>query len=405
MANRDFKKIKRVMKDFSQNLSGGSSGGGMILVTELPEVGKEDTLYKTPDGKIWSCINTTEEKEILDLEVGKSFKLKDKILAGDIFNFDKEFQSTSTAFVIEADSETSKFKVLVINKSSSNHSLLYSETEGETEPKDAIYNVLNSETTDLVSVELFNFTEIPSVEITQLLVDNLANSSKNLADIAFLFVNGSHTEEVTTSTWSKVGGSSEESASSLGNNWLLPSHYLVSRIEKLMNKSPEIVFDLVGFMQKFMSEINDTPTSSLTPFPVDIFSIKSDNEGGRIDSDYDSYSLVLKTVGKREPYTLKIVSRYMDAETTISEVTISGEDLDQGIIPTVNKYIDSLVNENVKSELMDWLIDCITAQAGTGAEGNPRNTWFSSYFTIKGTTIENLYTINDILKLFINETI
>ena len=74
------------------------SGGGMVLVDELPEIGKEDVLYKTPDGKIWSCINTTETKTICDLKVGESFKLNSEIELSDFQQFFNKYNDCNFYF-------------------------------------------------------------------------------------------------------------------------------------------------------------------------------------------------------------------------------------------------------------------------------------------------------------------
>ncbi len=41
-----------------------------------------------------------------------------------------------------------------------------------------------------------------------MLVESLTNENLELSDIAFAFEGGSHTEEVTTSTWTEIGSSS-----------------------------------------------------------------------------------------------------------------------------------------------------------------------------------------------------
>ena len=60
MANRDFTKIERIMKDFSLNLGGGS--GGTIPVNKLPEKGNVGEFYLLPNGEIYTYIH--QEKQV-----------------------------------------------------------------------------------------------------------------------------------------------------------------------------------------------------------------------------------------------------------------------------------------------------------------------------------------------------
>ena len=81
MANRDAKLIERTLKDFS--LGAMSGGGGVTPVDKLPEKGNVGTLYKTPDGNIYSWFHEETQKEVEvppTLEVGKTYELKEKIL-------------------------------------------------------------------------------------------------------------------------------------------------------------------------------------------------------------------------------------------------------------------------------------------------------------------------------------
>lgn len=201
MANRDFKKIERIMKDFSLGVGEGESGG-LIKVDELPEVGEEGVLYETPDGKYYTCTNTTEEKVISDLEVGKSYKFKNKITAGDIkksaelfggdgFNFDEGGETYLTAYADQVPYQPADYIVK------------YAVQDEET-MLDYISTSANLPG-DLIEPTLEGFTEIPSVTITQYFVD-MVEEAFELSDVAFLFEGGSHTETTTTSTWEELGG-------------------------------------------------------------------------------------------------------------------------------------------------------------------------------------------------------
>lgn len=187
------------------------SGGGMVLVDELPEIGKEDTLYKTPDGKIWSCINTTktETKTICDLEVGESFTLKDKILAGDIVSLCDKLGERKHRLGITESSGLVTVKISPEDTGPVQYEFVYASVVGDSEAV-VHYDATDVSITDLVTGELLGFKEFPSIEITELLVENLTSADLELLDLAFAFVNGSHTETTTTtiSTWTEVGGSS-----------------------------------------------------------------------------------------------------------------------------------------------------------------------------------------------------
>jgi len=75
MANRDFKKIKRVMKDFSQNV--GSGSGGAISVDKLPEKGNVGEFYSLPNGEIYTFMHQEKQVPIY----------KETFEAGDVVEF------------------------------------------------------------------------------------------------------------------------------------------------------------------------------------------------------------------------------------------------------------------------------------------------------------------------------
>lgn len=72
MANRDYKMIKRTMGDFSANLGGSSE---LTSVDKLPKTGDVNTLYKLPNGDIYSFYREVEKIPVYkNLEVGKDYK-------------------------------------------------------------------------------------------------------------------------------------------------------------------------------------------------------------------------------------------------------------------------------------------------------------------------------------------
>ena len=93
MANRDFRKIERIMKDFSQNIGGSGTGsGGMAMVSTLPETGREDTLYKLPNGNVYSWSRVVEKELVpvykpINVNVGDTVSLKTEIVAKELTAF------------------------------------------------------------------------------------------------------------------------------------------------------------------------------------------------------------------------------------------------------------------------------------------------------------------------------
>lgn len=214
MANRDFKKIERIMKDFSLGVGEGENGG-LIKVDELPEVGEEGVLYETPDGKYYTCTNTTETETICDLKVGKSYKFKDKVTAEDnktlsihlnnegqyiylYFDDDNEIYITGGIEISEGE-ETIYYSVEYFYQlaDSQDYSELIYTSPSASLPEDLIEPTLEGTNP---------FTEIPSVEINEFFVQKLTDNDMDLLDVAFLFVGGSHTETITTSAWEELGG-------------------------------------------------------------------------------------------------------------------------------------------------------------------------------------------------------
>jgi len=202
MANRDFKKIERIMKDFSLGVGEGESGG-LIKVDKLPEVGKEGVLYQTPDGKYYTCTNTTETKTICDLEVGKSYKLNSEILLSDFYQFLDNYDTYSFPF-----NEEGNVYIEAYGNDGKTH-ISYFVADYSVEPE--VYHIADFEvpvgyTQEKVAITLIEFTEIPSVEITQYFAETIQQDNVKLEEFAFLFEGGSHTETTTTSTWEELGG-------------------------------------------------------------------------------------------------------------------------------------------------------------------------------------------------------
>jgi hypothetical protein len=55
----------------------GGSGRGLDPVNELPKVGDVKSLYKLPDGSIWSWHSTTKKETIEEhVELGKQYQFK-----------------------------------------------------------------------------------------------------------------------------------------------------------------------------------------------------------------------------------------------------------------------------------------------------------------------------------------
>lgn len=77
MANRNAKLIERTLKDFSQGIMSGGTGGGLTPTEKLPDTGDVKALYKLPDGSIWSWYSTTKEETIEEhVELGEKYQFK-----------------------------------------------------------------------------------------------------------------------------------------------------------------------------------------------------------------------------------------------------------------------------------------------------------------------------------------
>ena len=70
------KELNDVIKETADNYHGGG-GGGLNPVNELPETGDVKSLYKLPDGSVWSWYSTTKEETIEEhVELGKKYQFK-----------------------------------------------------------------------------------------------------------------------------------------------------------------------------------------------------------------------------------------------------------------------------------------------------------------------------------------
>ena len=70
------KGLNDVIKETANNYHGGG-GGGLDPVDELPETGDVKSLYKLPDGSIWSWYSTIKEETIEEhVELGKQYQFK-----------------------------------------------------------------------------------------------------------------------------------------------------------------------------------------------------------------------------------------------------------------------------------------------------------------------------------------
>lgn len=70
------KELNDVIKETADNYHGGG-GGGLNPVNELPETGDVKSLYKLPDGSVWSWYSKTKEETIEEhVELGKQYQFK-----------------------------------------------------------------------------------------------------------------------------------------------------------------------------------------------------------------------------------------------------------------------------------------------------------------------------------------
>ncbi len=191
-------KIDAKATEYLKNKIGGE-GGGLILVDELPELGDESLLYKTPDGKIWSCTNGTGI--ICDLKVGESYKLVETISTDYVINTlmgEDGIIGSNTTFV--EGQQYPKFQVIT-DAMTGNQDFAYCPVNDRSY---AYYHIDYEVTPDTVNLQYKgNVTKNPDIEITQYFIDNLANDG-TIEDLIPLFQNSSHEGEI--STWTQVNG-------------------------------------------------------------------------------------------------------------------------------------------------------------------------------------------------------
>jgi len=201
MANRDFRKIERIMKDFSQNIGGSGSGGGMAMVNTLPEVGREDTLYKLPNGNVYSWSRVVE-KELVPVykpvKVGDTVTLNYNVIAEDLAAFTgngekdnidelipnwtyEEGKRTVYRFVRAqypgGESPESYSVEFIFGDSGKSESASYF-WEGEPSSQDTV---------SLTKNNFPPFIRAVSFEITQDFVDTLAEHNVDINELAFMF--------------------------------------------------------------------------------------------------------------------------------------------------------------------------------------------------------------------------
>ena len=181
---------------------GEGGGGGVTLVDTLPEVGDESLIYKTPDGKLYSCVNTEETKVICDLEVGKSYKLVESISYEEL---SKLTGTTSSSIVNDS---------IIFDNEQNEPYLLVEQTFGPEahyvgywlDPyRGVFYDYDSEDPKEIIDAQLEELEEIPTVTITQDFVDNATANNYALEDFIAIFQNSSHTETVTVCTWTEIG--------------------------------------------------------------------------------------------------------------------------------------------------------------------------------------------------------
>lgn len=201
MANRDFKKIERIMKDFSQNIGdSGSGSGGMAMVNTLPEVGREDTLYKLPNGNVYSWSRVVD-KELIPVykpvKVGDVVTLKNEIGVEDLVTFTGTGEKTNIDELIPNWTQEGKRSVYRFVRQQQDgldgpgtYSVWFYFGDSERSENAGYTWQGEPSSQDAVSLTKNNFpffvTQVP-FEITQDFVDVLENYNVEINDLAFMF--------------------------------------------------------------------------------------------------------------------------------------------------------------------------------------------------------------------------
>ena len=208
MANRDFNKIERTIKDFSQNI--GGSGSGMKTVKSLPKKGDLGTLYKMPNGDIYSWFHAEETEAVTvydNLEVGKTYYYNDTIEKS-LFLEKMGTEPEDFFYVNIPDEELSEMDIQSVNYWLAEDGVIlefyyYYKQEGPTPY--ASYGSIENE--DYMHFNTQGYID-NSLTITEALVNKFEEAGVDINKLAFLFTNASHEEYVTTvkEGYEKVNG-------------------------------------------------------------------------------------------------------------------------------------------------------------------------------------------------------
>ena len=210
MANRDAKLIERTLKDFS--LGAMSGGGGLAPVDKLPEKGNVGTLYKLPNGEIWSWYHEERQEEVEvppTLEVGKTYELKEEMtfrnyklgyanlvgkFMGEVERQDINFQFDSeTLFTTNGDLNTFVFKFFTEVQENPNppqHAIIGFVNPSSEDGGFIVFNVDTSEPhpdDEIITIDSRDVTLPVLITINQEFADWFEEHNAILQDIAFLF--------------------------------------------------------------------------------------------------------------------------------------------------------------------------------------------------------------------------
>lgn len=220
MANRDAKKIERTLKDFS--LGALSGGEGLTPVNALPEKGNVGTLYKTPDGNIYSWFHEETQKEVEvppTLKVGKTYQLKEQILI-------KTFEDSINNALGDPDKreQTKNIEGDIINdilsfnmyfqrdfegKGTSTYSAMFSYLEEADNKIRYFYNEGEEQPDEYVHRQIIGWTGPTEITVTQEWIDNLSENWGTPFDINnlnFLFVGTTETVTVVNEGYTQLNG-------------------------------------------------------------------------------------------------------------------------------------------------------------------------------------------------------
>ena len=206
MANRDAKLIERTLKDFS--LGAMSGGGGVTPVDKLPEKGNVGTLYKTPDGNIYSWFHEETTKEVATedsptaLEDGKTYQLREQILQQTFSDSidkalgDPEETQLDNSIMADIINRQIRFEMGFRRDSKENRNIWnakFSQIDGMTEdPHEIRYHYANYEeqADEYVHRQIDGWKGPAEITVTQAWIDNLNEAWGETFDInnlTFLF--------------------------------------------------------------------------------------------------------------------------------------------------------------------------------------------------------------------------